>query len=160
MTTLATSPGTPDGTNGWFKLASVSFTLTATDATPGSGVAVRRYTVDGGAPQTYTGAVTVATQGDHLITYWSTDNAGNAESVKTTHIKLDNVAPTVEASLVNAGAAVMSGTTIVYKRDASPTSSRTLRIRATVTDAASQPASASFPVLSTPRLVAQPPRAP
>ena len=110
---------------------------------------MRRYTVDGGAPQTYTGAVTVATQGDHLITYWSTDNAGNAESVKTTHIKLDNVAPTVEASLVNAGAAVMSGTTIVYKRDASPSSSRTLRIRATVTDAASQPASASFPVLST-----------
>ena len=109
VTTLATTPAAPDGTNGWFKRASVTFTLTATDATPGSGVGVRRYTVDGGAPQTYTGAVTIATQGDHLITYWSTDNAGNAESVKTTHIKLDNVAPTVEASLVNAGAAVMSG---------------------------------------------------
>ena len=126
----------------------MSFTLTATDATPGSGIGVRRYTIDGGLPQTYTGAVTVATQGDHLITYWSTDNAGNAESVKTTHIKLDNVAPTVDASLFATSTSVMSGTTIVYKRDASPTSSRTLRIRATVTDAASQPASASFPVLS------------
>jgi hypothetical protein len=96
VTTLATTPGSPDGTNGWFRQSSVTFTLSATDAT--SGVAARFYTVDGGAAQTYGGTVTVSGQGAHAVTYWSTDNAGNVESVKTAQIKLDNVAPTVPRS--------------------------------------------------------------
>ena len=32
-------------------------------------------------------------QGDHTLTYWSVDNAGNTENTNTTHIKLDNVKP-------------------------------------------------------------------
>ena len=91
-TTLTTSPASPDGTNNWFKQSSVTFTLAATDAT--SGAATTLYTVDGGAQQTYSGTVTVSGQGDHTVTYWSVDNAGNTENTNTTHIKLDNVKPT------------------------------------------------------------------
>jgi hypothetical protein len=89
-TTLTTSPASPDGSNSWFKQSSVSFTLATTDTT--SGAASRFYTIDGGATQTYSGAVTINTQGDHTVTYWSTDSAGNVESANTTHIKIDNVA--------------------------------------------------------------------
>ena len=89
-TSLTTSPASPDGTNSWFQQSSVSFTLSATDAT--SNVANTFYTIDGGATQTYSAAVTINTQGDHTVTFWSTDNAGNVESTNTRHIKLDNVA--------------------------------------------------------------------
>jgi hypothetical protein len=147
VTTLTTTPGSPDGSNGWFRQASVSFTLSASDAT--SGVATRLYTIDGGSAQTYSGAVTIAAQGDHTLTYWSVDNAGNTESAHTTHVKLDNVAPTVSVSLTAAGSALASGGTIYYRRSDSVTANRTLKLRATVADATSQPASASFPNIST-----------
>ncbi len=147
VTILTTTPGAPDGTNGWFRQSSVSFVLAATDAT--SGVATRSYTIDGGAAQTYSGAVTVGTQGDHTITYWSTDTAGNAEPASTVHIKLDNVAPTTTVTLTAAGSASVSGTTVFYKRDDGTAANRTFRLRATVSDATSQPASASFPAIGT-----------
>ena len=82
-TTLATTPASPDGSNGWFQQASVQFSLAGSDAR--SGVAQSFYTVDGGATQTYTGAVTVSGQGTHTITYWSVDNAGNTEAADTGH---------------------------------------------------------------------------
>ncbi len=147
VTTLATTPGTPDGSNGWFRQASVAFTLSATDAT--SGVATRLYTIDGGSTQTYASAVTIAAQGDHVVTYWSVDSAGNTESVHTTHVKLDNVAPTVSVSLTAAGSALASGSTISYRRGDTVSANRTLKLRATVADATSQPASASFPAIAT-----------
>ncbi|HZQ64621.1 MAG TPA: hypothetical protein VFA66_05295, partial [Gaiellaceae bacterium] len=90
-TTLATNPASADGANGWFKRSSVQFTLSAADGR--SGVAGSFYTLDGGSAQPYGGAVTVSTQGDHTITYWSTDTAGNVEAASTTHIKLDDVKP-------------------------------------------------------------------
>src|SRR5579862_4298792 len=92
-TTLGTTPSTPDGSNSWFKRTSVSFTLSANDPAPASGVAHTYYTVDGGAAQLYSTAVTIGTPGDHTVAYWSDDNAGNTEATNTAHIKLDAVAP-------------------------------------------------------------------
>jgi hypothetical protein len=96
-TTLTTTPASPDGTNGWFKQASVQFTLMATDAT--SGVAATYYTVDGGSVQSYTGAVTISSQGDHTLQFYSQDNAGNFESVQTSHIKLDDAVPSTTLTI-------------------------------------------------------------
>jgi hypothetical protein len=90
-TSLATNPASPDGSNGWFNRVSVDFTLSASDAL--SGVAQSFYAIDGGATQTYAGAVTIATQGSHSVQYWSVDNVGNVEAAQTVAIKLDNVAP-------------------------------------------------------------------
>ena len=97
-TSLTTSPASPDGDKGWFKQPSVDFALNASDG--GSGVAASYYTLDGGAPQTYSGsAVTVSGQGDHTITFWSVDNAGNVEDVATTHVKLDDVKPSTSIAV-------------------------------------------------------------
>ena len=142
-TTLDHLPAAPDGTNGWFKQSSVTFTLAATDAT--SGVASRFYIVDGGGQQTYCGTVTVYSQGDHTVTYWSVDNAGNTETTNTTHIKLDNVAPANSLTLTNktGSASYLSGSTVYYRG----VTLGSFSIQNAVSDATSGPASSSFPAL-------------
>ncbi len=104
----STNPTTTDsrsgtqGTNGWFVSSSVSITLSATDAT--SGVAATYYTIDSGSQQTYTGsAFTVTGDGTHHITFWSSDVAGNTESVESDTIKIDTVKPTTTDSAGNSG---------------------------------------------------------
>ena len=90
-------PAGPDGSNRWFQLASCSFGLTTSDAL--SGVAQKLYTLDGGATQTYTGAVTVSGQGTHTISYWSVDDAENTEATGTATIKLDTVKPSTSIAV-------------------------------------------------------------
>ncbi len=98
------SPSTTDtlvGTqrnNGWFTSTSVSVTLNAADAT--SGVAATYYTVDGGSQQTYTGSpFAVSGDGTHLITFWSVDEAGNAEAADSDTVKIDSLSPNTTDSL-------------------------------------------------------------
>jgi hypothetical protein len=89
------------GSSGWYTSASVSVTLTASDAT--SGVAATYYTLDGGARQTYAGsAFAVSGEGTHHITFWSVDAAGNAETAQLDTIKIDSVAPTTSIGLSGA----------------------------------------------------------
>jgi hypothetical protein len=143
--TLTTSPASPEGTNGWFEKSSVSFTLSAEDA--GSGVAAGStfYTIDGGSTQTYSGAVTISSQGDHIVSYWSVDRAGNEESPhKTVHIKLDSVAPTNSLSLGAASRALLSGSTVYFNSGLSGS----FTLTNTVSDTTSGPASATFPLVS------------
>lgn len=69
--------------------SAVTVTLSATDA--GSGVASTRYTTDGTTPTAtngtaYTGPFTVAAT--KTVKFFSTDNAGNAEAVQSTQIKI------------------------------------------------------------------------
>jgi hypothetical protein len=56
-------------------------TLAATDAT--SGVASTSYAIDGGATQTYANPFTITAGGQHTVTYFSVDNAGNTEATKS-----------------------------------------------------------------------------
>ena len=69
-------------------------TLTAGDGA-GSGVAITRYTVDGGAAQTYTGTFTVSTPGSHAVTYYSQDAVGNVEPTHTGYVNIDTTLPVV-----------------------------------------------------------------
>ena len=145
VTALTTTPGSPNGTNGWFKLATVTFTLGVTEAT--SGVDSTLFTIDGGPAQTYGGAVTINTQGDHTLTFWSTDSAGNVEATGTTHIKLDNVEPTLGVTLDASpvGALFSAPGTLTYKGNATGS----FRLVGTVTDATSGAASAAYPAIGT-----------
>ncbi|EWT05669.1 hypothetical protein N864_03055 [Intrasporangium chromatireducens Q5-1] len=76
-----------DWTNG-----NVTVTLAATDNL--SMADKTTYTIDGGAAQNGT-SFTLSTEGDHTVTYFSTDKAGNAEAVQTAHVKIDRTAPTI-----------------------------------------------------------------
>jgi hypothetical protein len=95
-TTASVSPATPDLANGWYGVP-VTVTLSATDS--GSGVASTKYSIDGGAPQTYTSPFTISSEGSHTVSYWSIDNAGNTETAGTLTIKIDLNAPTTTATL-------------------------------------------------------------
>jgi LPXTG-motif cell wall-anchored protein len=74
---------TPSGSYG----GPVSFTMSATDG--GSGVNVTHYRVDTGGWTNYDGgAVNVTGDGAHRISYYSTDGAGNAESIKECNLTI------------------------------------------------------------------------
>lgn len=94
-TTATTAPAAPNGTNGWFT-TDVSVTLAATDNC--SGVASTEYSLDGANWQPYTGSFTISVEGTTVVSYRSTDNAGNAEAIKTLTVKIDKTAPTVSMS--------------------------------------------------------------
>lgn len=105
LSTTATSPavkidrtapttGISGTSNNWVN-GNVTVSLSATDNL--SQVDKTTYTVDGGAAQTGT-SFTLSTDGDHTITYFSTDKAGNAEAAQTAHVKIDKTAPTISHS--------------------------------------------------------------
>ena len=89
-TTVATVPEPLP--SGWYGDA-VTVTLAGSDNL--SGVASTLYTLDGAAPETYSGAFTVETSGVHTVSFWSVDGAGNVESAGAPlTLKVDTVAPT------------------------------------------------------------------
>jgi hypothetical protein len=93
-TTTATGLQSANNT-GWQKTGQ-TVTLTATDAV--SGVATTQYTVDGGAAQLYGGPFLISGNGSHMVTYWSTDNAGNIETAHAGYVNIDTTPPTTTAT--------------------------------------------------------------
>ena len=87
-----TAPATADGYAGGdlWQSGDVHFTLQSGDVS--SGVAATRWSMDGGAPQIGTD-VTVTGDGEHTVTYFSTDNAGNAETPHDVAVRIDAGAP-------------------------------------------------------------------
>jgi len=71
-------------------------TLGATD-TGGSGLAETDYTIDG-VQHTYAGPLIISASGSHVITYWSTDAAGNQEPAHTGYVNIDTTAPLTRPS--------------------------------------------------------------
>ncbi len=71
---------------------SVTVSLTANDAL--SGVAATHYKLNGGTQQTGT-SVTISAEGIHTLQFWSEDNAGNVEAVKSVQVKIDKTKPTI-----------------------------------------------------------------
>lgn len=85
---------TDDAPLSW-RRAPFTVTLTCTDNASGSGCKETKYRVDGGAWQTGN-SVNVSTEGDHLLEYYSTDNAGNQEAPRSVRAKLDTTAPVLQ----------------------------------------------------------------
>ena len=75
-------------------------TLTLSPSDASSGVAGTTWSLDGGAAQSGT-SVPVSGDGTHTVTYFSTDNAGNAEATRTATVRIDGTAP--QASCAEAG---------------------------------------------------------
>ncbi|HEX4815917.1 MAG TPA: hypothetical protein VFV66_24485 [Nonomuraea sp.] len=79
------------GQNGWFTTSTV-LTLGANDAL--SGVSSTTYRVNGGPTQTY-GAPVPFGEGSYVVSYASTDRAGNPEPARTVSFGVDATAPTI-----------------------------------------------------------------
>ena len=96
VTTIACNAVACSG--GWYS-AAVQVTLSATDS-GGPGVSKIYYTTNGTTPTTsstvYTGAFTVSTTS--TVKFFSVDNAGNTEAVKSQQIQIDTAAPTTTIS--------------------------------------------------------------
>src|SRR5207244_109880 len=92
-----TKPTTSDDAPGGWQSNPVTVTLTGSDG--GSGVNVTEYSVDGNP--TYTAGTSVSipapadgsNDGAHTIAYFSADNAGNIETIKSTTVLIDATPP-------------------------------------------------------------------
>ncbi|HLI52060.1 MAG TPA: glycine-rich protein, partial [Thermomicrobiaceae bacterium] len=88
---------------------SVTVTLSAVDNSGGSGVAATYYAIDNSSCAattdgiasctTYSQPFTISSDGNHTLTYFSVDNAGNIEAANTASIMIDTVAPTASPTL-------------------------------------------------------------
>jgi hypothetical protein len=93
VTTISFYPPEPDGENGWY-ISDVTVTLNATD--DDSGVNTTYYRVDEGIWYNYSGSFILVGDGeDILIEFYSVDNAGNQEEIKSVVIDIDQTKPTI-----------------------------------------------------------------
>ncbi|WP_261808135.1 OmpL47-type beta-barrel domain-containing protein [Paenibacillus sp. N3.4] len=83
---------------GWYN-QDVTVTLTAVDDR--AGAITTKYAINGGTEQTYTAPFAIQSEGTNVVSYYSTDAAGNVETGKSLQVKLDKTAPT--ANLTQSG---------------------------------------------------------
>ncbi len=74
----------------------VTITLAGQDAL--SGVASTEYTLDGSGWLAYPGTGITVGEGQHTLSYRSTDVAGNVETAKTTQVDVDSTKPEISSS--------------------------------------------------------------
>ena len=112
-TTIALSPTTPNGENGWY-VSAVSVLVSAADNTGGSGVAETRCTLDPGSPPAAFGrspaactflspGASVGTDGTHTVYGASKDVTGNEETPVSKAFKIDQTDPQTSASATTPG---------------------------------------------------------
>jgi len=85
------------GENGWY-ISSVDVELNSTSS---AGVDDTFYSLNSGDWQTYTSKFTIDTEGHNTLAYYSVDLYGSNETIKTTQVSIDTVAP--ESSIVMTG---------------------------------------------------------
>jgi Bacterial Ig-like domain len=128
---LSINPSAPDGAGGWYVSP---FTVNAVASESISGMASLQYSVDGGAWQScasaLNGSVTISTDGSHTVTFLATSIAGTTIK-KSQSFKLDQKGPVI--TFTPSGT---SGSNGWYTSD--------VNLAISVTDAISQPATASY----------------
>jgi hypothetical protein len=93
-----TKPSTTDNAPSGWQSTPVTVTLNPNDG--GSGVNVTEYSVDGNPSYTVGTSVAIpapadgSNDGSHTIAYFSVDNAGNIETIKSTTVLIDATPPT------------------------------------------------------------------
>jgi hypothetical protein len=90
VTTIYFNPEAPNGDNGWY-VSNVTIMLNATDDL--SGVNITYYRVNNGGWEIYEYPFVFNKSNYYVIDYYSIDNAGNVESVKSASCKVDVVPP-------------------------------------------------------------------
>ena len=85
-----------EGTGGWYA-GDVTVTLNASDTL--SGVNYTKYKIDGSNWTYYNGSFVISKEGENILNYYSEDNAGNDEVVKSADVKIDNTPPETNYSI-------------------------------------------------------------
>jgi hypothetical protein len=90
----------PCTTAGSWCQGSFQLTIDASDQTGLSGVKEIHYAIDGGSDQTVAGAhaalqLAFASSGQHVISYYAVDNAGNTEPANQAVFNVDSISPTL-----------------------------------------------------------------
>lgn len=132
VASVASISPTPNA-SGFNNSSPVIVNLTAQDNTGGSGVASITYAVDSATPTTVNAAnaaVTVSGDGTHVVSYFATDNTGNASASQNLAIKIDTVAPGAPSIIVPTYVNSANVSTVPVSGTAEPGSTLTL----TVTD--------------------------
>jgi len=93
VTTCTLNPPEPNGNNSWY-VSDVKVTLNATDDM--SGVNVTYYRLNGGEWKTYVEPFTIESDDNYVIEYYSVDNEGNVEDVKSAEFKIDQTPPIID----------------------------------------------------------------
>jgi hypothetical protein len=135
VASVASISPTPNA-SGFNNSSPVVVNLTAQDNAGGTGVASITYAVDSGSPTTVNAAnaaVTVSGDGTHVVSYFATDNAGNASASQNLAIKIDTMAPGTPSITVPGYVNIANVSNVPVNGTAEPGSSVTL----TVTDAGS-----------------------
>lgn len=83
----------------WYKTASITVSLKASDNAGGSGVAKTYYRVNGGSEAEYTSPFQLSGGTSYTVAYYSRDNAGNVEQAKSVTLRVDTVAPVTKYSV-------------------------------------------------------------
>ncbi|MBE8718569.1 hypothetical protein C4F51_15405 [Cellvibrio sp. KB43] len=92
-----TAPVTGDNAPAGWVNQDVSLTLVVEDNA--AGVAITHYQINQGTVQTGNQFV-ISEEGEHQVSYWSEDRAGNTETTKTVPVKIDKTLPEIDV-LVN-----------------------------------------------------------
>ncbi|MFA5844820.1 MAG: hypothetical protein WC971_08350 [Coriobacteriia bacterium] len=82
-----TAPVTVDDGDGAWHVATVTVSLTATDAE--SGVHATYYRIGAAATATYTAPIAISAGGTTTVSYWSVDAVGNVEPTRTVLVRID-----------------------------------------------------------------------
>ena len=83
--TTSSLSGTKSGS---IYVSAVKDTLSATDFSPGSGVASTVYQINGGAVQSYVGPFTISANGNYTVAFHSTDFASNVEGTHSANFTI------------------------------------------------------------------------
>jgi len=84
------------GLNGWF-VGPATVTLSATDT--GSGLASRRYSIDGGPTRAYSTPLVLTSPAAHRVAYYGIDRAGNRETLRSITVMVDAAKPVTRPAI-------------------------------------------------------------
>jgi ribosomal protein L40E/flagellar basal body-associated protein FliL len=103
------------GSNSWFT-SNVSIVFTADDTQ--TGVAETLYSLNGGATwSNYTVPLTISTEGNTTVKYYSVDRVGNKEAIRSKNVTIDKLPPSLAltTSIVNGTKIKSSNCTLSWK---------------------------------------------
>ena len=106
VTTYTLDPPEPDGLNSWY-ISEVNITLNATDDL--SGVNETYYKIDNGTWNIYSESFIIKIDGYHVLEFYSVDNAGNIEDLKSVEFKIDKTAPKIDLKYEVTGGNAIDG---------------------------------------------------